>query len=291
MKKKNIRLEIIPSYKCNLQCQFCEEWNKFDGTLLDFDILKKNIYNLISVNNIDIDSVIILGGEPSLLPVQYYKSLLNVLYKYNLTNIMVFTNGSNMDKMNEFREQCKIIISTDIGIRKNFPTVLKYLLQSTHQETLNMMFTNLLVKNLKLFKKVASLKNVTISFTPYNKTVKSELDYPEYDDFIFFINEIYDFIKRGKVVFKQSLYDGASLEVECLPNGEMNQYFNDAVDKQIYKVASTGVLKDVDYEYSPCKTCKFHGSCFQYYINNHICDKDFAINNLLLEYYHSMNVR
>lgn len=103
-------LVIKPTRACNFKCSFCSS-NLIPNKMLDLGIIK----DFLLKNNVSI--IIVNGGDPLMMPVQYYKDLISFIDEHNMNISISFTTNmwdwyENPDKWNELFHNDKINLCT-----------------------------------------------------------------------------------------------------------------------------------------------------------------------------------
>jgi len=99
MNKYNLdHVDIVTSHLCNKNCEFCID--KFKDTSHNFITLEivEDFLQLIRKNCDEELEVLLLGGEPTVLPEIMLQDMCNLIHKYNFKAIMS-TNGKLKDKI------------------------------------------------------------------------------------------------------------------------------------------------------------------------------------------------
>lgn len=104
---------------CNLRCVYCNQWKAGPGQVMDFNILVKLIRDAqwgIQPKHI---SYVFHGGEPTLLPTEYYEKFIWLTEQFKLTgqciDFSMQTNGTLLDaKWVEFLEKNNISIGISL---------------------------------------------------------------------------------------------------------------------------------------------------------------------------------
>lgn len=99
MNKYNLdHVDIVTSHLCNKNCEFCID--RFLHTSHNFITLEivEDFLQLIRKNCDEELEVLLLGGEPTVLPEIMLQDMCNLIHKYNFKTIMS-TNGKLKDKI------------------------------------------------------------------------------------------------------------------------------------------------------------------------------------------------
>ena len=111
--KKRIKVQIITNYFCNFHCEYCYLGDlRKDNKIINIDLLKDNLKEIL--NYYDIESIGILGGEPTLLK-DNLREIRNTVNKIcpdlkiniitNLSNDLDLDNVSYATSLNQERDQ------------------------------------------------------------------------------------------------------------------------------------------------------------------------------------------
>lgn len=122
-KKKQLVLILkTPGTACNMGCIYCAEHRK-NYTSLEKRIELEDIEKLAKLSKEYLLNVLFHGGEPTLLPIEYYKNIINMFDKHNEDVFYgLQTNGTMLDQkwvnfILEYKGRVGISISLD-GTRK-----------------------------------------------------------------------------------------------------------------------------------------------------------------------------
>ena len=155
---------ILPTYKSNNTCTLFQYSN--NNNILDISKLDELLQNLI--HNFNISSILIVGGEISLLSNFYFSLLFNLLKGYT-KNIQVFTNFLNINK--SIINECEIL-NILINFNSNNNTILENIKAYTS-------FGNNIV-NVKCFDKDCEYNEERVIFKLNQLNVKSFEIIPSY---------------------------------------------------------------------------------------------------------------
>jgi sulfatase maturation enzyme AslB (radical SAM superfamily) len=188
-------LSINPWYYCNFRCSFCylTEQQLSDKKLLPLDKLEQRLNEIISVTKIDM--VDLYGGEVGILPVEYVKSLKELLHAYGIYDINVITNLSMINEITTDPE-LYISVSYDFDAREKHELVFRNMTQLTRPFSVLMLASNKLMENdvpemIETLNLLPNLQSVeikpyspnqanqdTVYYTQFEEIVKSFLQYP-----------------------------------------------------------------------------------------------------------------
>jgi sulfatase maturation enzyme AslB (radical SAM superfamily) len=188
-------LSINPWYYCNFRCSFCylTEQQLSDKKLLPLDTLEQRLNEIISVTKIDM--VDLYGGEVGILPVEYVKSMKELLHAYGIYDINVITNLSMINEITTDPD-LYISVSYDFDAREKHELVFKNMTQLTRPFSVLMLASNKLMENdvpemIETLNLLPNLQSVeikpyspnqanqdTVHYTQFEEFVKSFLQYP-----------------------------------------------------------------------------------------------------------------
>ena len=119
--KKRLAISINPTYACNLDCSFCYLKDLHDKTIMDLDLLEKQLEDISQIYEfVYID---LYGGEITILPEDYINRLISIIEKYTSEISLV----TNLIKVPEWLYRCKyqFCASWDYIYRPKHELVLK----------------------------------------------------------------------------------------------------------------------------------------------------------------------
>jgi len=207
-RKGPFHIQIMPTNKCNLNCEFCGVKDKNNGQELFLDTVLNTLNNLPHLKSVEFTG----GGEPTLF--HDFEKWVNIIYKRNL-KIGLVTNGSNLHNIKSCLSLMSWIrVSTNGWIDHNIPIHLesipssvKYGLNYVVHKNSNTDYINKL-KDLRT--KYPNIRYIRISDDVY----KSNKEFDEIDK---------DNMIKKKIVWGKSsslCYQGS---VKCIlaPNGKL----------------------------------------------------------------------
>lgn len=190
------QLCIIPSYVCNFSCSWCiQKTRKHIKSKLDLHDLK------IIIDNIDIDNIVILGGEVSILPNEYLNEFIALMESKCKpisisTNLFVVKDRLTRHNLNvswDFdRQNTKNIINNILSLEKCslVTTVTPYLLSLDIEYIARFysIFNNVSSVSFNFFNtsKIAKNNDVEI-YVEFLEKIKEHIKLPISQ---FFVNEI-----------------------------------------------------------------------------------------------------
>ena len=84
-----VAISVNPTYKCNLNCDFCYLKNSHNSNLMDLNKLDEQLSYIY--NKYDIKYIELYGGEITILEEDYLTKLMNICEKYS-DNVEIVTN-------------------------------------------------------------------------------------------------------------------------------------------------------------------------------------------------------
>ena len=217
--KKKIKLSIQPTFLCNYNCEYCYLGNlRKDKTILDLDILKQRLEEITKIYNID--NIQILGGEISILDINYLNDLCNIIKKYPYA---MTTNLSNNWLIN-YCLQNNINLGISLNEERPF-----------YQETVNKLKT---LKNIKCI----TLSSVVLP-SLLNKSPKEILKFYESLGFITY------FIQYHPSLTNNVIYDLTLKDYINFMNNLINEYKTNHYNLIIgNEIAMTDTVYSVSYD-------------------------------------------
>lgn len=267
-------MNIYPSYRCNFQCKFCTFY-KNNGKMIDLNWIEdqfKQHKNLCTNINI-------LGGEPSILPVDYQNDLVDMCIKYSGDKPYYITN---LNIISPVLIKCKPIISYDFGLRQNNKHVLNNILKLKNKFAISTVLTSYLIEEIgptKYLNFIGKLKNcIRADLDIYYKQNNSQYDFTPDN------NKLLDFISKVMNDQKVNLapYSAMKANIDTSINN-ISDYFAFFPDNEYgvrlnYKNGSYKLLNTyeeaINYYYDIiknnklCNKCEFNKTCWYPYSDN-----------------------
>lgn len=285
-------MNIYPSYKCNLQCDFCGLWGQ-QGETIDLQWVKEQLTkhpNLAKDLNI-------LGGEPSILPVEYQKELIDICSRFTGEPPYYVTN---LIQVSPVLSYTKPIISYDFRMRKFSSKVKKNLLQLNFPFALSTILTNNLVNEVGAHYYLQFINQFKQCYRAdlviYYPEKDTKLQYkPEEESLLAFVAEV---MKNPKVclaplqqmkgIVSGSLDDmsdffaflpdnkyGVRLDYQNGPYVEFNTYEE---AEEYFKTKINEGLSS-----APCKDCPYPQYCW-YPVSDTVCHGERKMMDLFHDY-------
>lgn len=165
MNKYNIdHIDVVTSHLCNKRCEYCVD--KFIDTNHNFITLDviENFLKLIRRNCDEELEVLLLGGEPTVLPEKLLIDICNLIHKYNFKAIMS-TNGILRKKIINlipYFDSIQITVENDadIDFYRDYPDKINIKLAGDNR--LNMNTLNHFIEYTKGFDR----RSISMYFTP-----------------------------------------------------------------------------------------------------------------------------
>lgn len=180
-------MNIYPSYKCNFSCSFCSFRNR-PGELIDLDWLEQQLQDHPEL----CADINILGGEPSILPVDYQERLIDICARAAGERPIFITN---LYHVSPYLDRVQPIISYDFNLRQSQDRILSNILSLDTNFALSTIMTDNLVKlgAKKLLSFVDRLKNCNrIDLLLYRQTGTTEDHTPNHEELMAFVAAVID---------------------------------------------------------------------------------------------------
>lgn len=270
MKKNNLHLSIIPSYKCNLNCDYCYLGKlRYDSTTVDLSILQERIKEIESEYNIEYISL--YGGEISILDKKYLDNIMKVIKNYNVN---ITTNLTN-DWIIDYCRDNNLILNISLNEeRPNYKQVLKKINDIDCSIT-SVVLPSMLKKSAKEILEFYDSIGKNVFFLEYHPSEYNK----KYDittkDYVIFLKQIITEYNRGNYSFNieniNILEDNEYNPTQegflfILPNGK---YGSVSYDNNIEKLLEFDTLdewknnckKEKEEYFNKCYMCEFFGRC------------------------------
>lgn len=270
-------MDIIPSYYCNFDCDFCRTHTGSYQEPLDLRWLEEQL------KHIPVKHINILGGEPFLLPKHYLQKLIEICYNKTGKKPGLYTN---LTHLSDSIEDVELTVSYDPYNRQDLYTVLTNMLELRHPFRVNTLLTSYMVeKGVK--RQLFFLREMRLCY----QLVLSTLNVPkESEDFKADLRPnplaLAAFCEELAQTEEERLYfyplwvlkhrktketDFADV-VEILPTKEFRVSFRDD-DRPAtffsYKIAEKYYYASKDYPaIERCETCPYYGFCTNMYQPN-----------------------
>ena len=262
-------MNIYPSYKCNFSCSFCYIKN-IPGELIDLDWLHEQFWNHPELCH-DIN---ILGGEPSILPLDYQRKLIDICTKVSGEKPLFITNLYNISP---YLNDTQPIISYDFNLRQSQNRILSNIISLNMDFALSFIMTNNLVKigSKKFITFINRFKNCKrVDLLMYRNGDTGVDHSPNHDDLMEFVADVIDHPKvnftpyssmkgysdnyfdniSGRFGFHPGNKYGVRIDYNSLLYTSFDTY-ETAID---YYNARVSEIKLTD----PCRACEFLGRCW-----------------------------
>lgn len=269
-------LSIQPSFCCNWHCKFCYLGGlKSDNTLLSIDVLKKRLSEI--KQHYQIINVQILGGEPSILAVDYLEKLQLLIQNYSVTYV---TNFSNMNFINFcLQHNVKLTVSVNKERQHFYDTVnnLKKVKGLKNIQLSSIVLPSLLNDTVENILQFYNDLGFDVYFLKYNASQTNKFNYCiTNDEYYQFINNLVKQYKQGNYIFKLKNIDFLSQKdvnaISCdtlfiNPNGKFSTITYDKEDKEHFVEFDT--VEQFNKFYADtlsqqkivCKDCQCYSQC------------------------------
>lgn len=271
-------------------------WKLNQYEVLDLNFLENEFKNHIDLlNNINI-----LGGEPSILPLEYQNNLIDLCIKYSNKKPYYITNLVNISPV---IDRCDIIISYDFESREYNKRVLNNILSLDKNYAISTILTKYLIENIganKYLNFIHSLKNCKrADLTLYYDFNKKEKYIPDDNMLLNFVESV---IKDPLVnlsplssmkkiidnsldnksdffaIFPNNKY-GVRLEYLHGDNGTYNLFDNYNAANEYYN----NTIKDKS---RICFSCKYVKDCWVPMSSYKKCNGNYKMMELFEDYVH-----
>ena len=291
-------MDIIPTYRCNLSCQFC--FNK-DNLHMPGLLNLKNLEKTLQEND-NIHELAIIGGEPSLLPTDYLLELIHICRDYLhggkpdfYTNLLNIPDQSVLDNI-------ELHVSYDPCDRKYQDNVLNNMMKLDVDFSVNSIITKNLVYDygIEKIQRLANQLRRTLYLSKINVVTTNGIKHmqPSPDDLVKFTIDLYElhneYIKSSliRVLNKTYRHTKPSIErfdynVSINPDGRFQTSGLHGMDK-IYADSYQECLALYEEEFrlpEKCSSCKFNDYCIDEYRKNDDCSEDYYIMESFERYY------
>ena len=285
-------MNIIPSYTCNLQCPFCfnkDQWNNHD--ILDLEYLQHVLDNVQQLT-----CLVIIGGEPSILPAEYLNSLLDIcIKKMDGIKPIVYTN---LVKQFPYPDKANLFVSYDPCNRKLQNVVLNNMLSLECNYTITMLVTKELIHSyginriIKLGKRTKRKIHLEMLDTCQDEVTKEMLPTPkelaEFAAQIANVKDIQISFSLTEYLTKKKIKGMASFEdfdndISLMPNG-MYQLSSSHGAIKYYTNTYEDAWREYNKRHKPfpvCDHCKYKQKCLDIYRTGNQCDFDFKLMEAL----------
>jgi organic radical activating enzyme len=278
-------MNIIPTYQCNLRCKFCfnkDKWN--NKKILDLDYLEQELYKH------ELTDIVIIGGEPSILPEHYLKDLINICTARLGKKPLLYTNLINPF---QFPDKVKLYVSYDPEDRKCQNIVLNNLINLDSDYEICMLQTKNLLNN----KTAADIVNLAerLRHNIHLETVDMSQEHlPDPNKLADFSLELayqnstrvfstcVDYIKFKSTKEPPSFEDFDN-DISLMPNNEY-QLSSSHGSYKYYAKTYEEAYKEYWKRHkkaSVCQFCKYTGNCLDIYRTENTCDYDYQLMEAL----------
>lgn len=263
-------MNIFPSYKCNFNCSFCSFKNR-PGNTIDLDWLEQQLQlhpDLCSDINI-------LGGEPSVLPAEYQKRLIDICTVAAKEKPFFITN---LNIISPYLQDTKPIVSYDFNLRQNSNRILSNILSLDMKFSMSTIMTSNLISNIgaeRMLSLVDHLSNCDRIDLLLYRQADTAIDYsPNHDELMNFVAAVIDHPKvnltpySSMAGYTDNSFNNIAGRIGFLPDNKYGvriDYKNlgytafDTYEEAIsyYKMRTKEIEKT-----KPCSSCEFVGRCW-----------------------------
>lgn len=223
-------LDIVTSHMCNRNCKFCvDKFIHSSNEIIKLSDIEKFL-KLIREITKDKLEVLLLGGEPTVLPIENLISIANLIHKYDFLAI-ISTNGLLKDKIIELLPyydwiQVTVYNDKDIDFYKQYTDKINIKLSGDARLTMQKL--NHFIEYTKNFKR----RSVSMYFTPDFKELCSDKEIWELlDTLVWKRNGSYEYAFYKGVRFKKCIHNETNIIDEptvpkLYQNGNYNKSWN-----------------------------------------------------------------
>lgn len=278
-------MNIIPTYQCNLRCPFCFNRDMWHSTgLLDLEYLKEEL------NKRKLTDIVIIGGEPSILPDSYLESLLDICQERLKKKPTLYTN---LIKPFPFPNRVKLYVSYDPQDREHQNTVLNnmMMLESDYEvcmlqtkNLLNRIAAGDVIRLTERLKHNIHLETVDISpehLPDPNKLASFSLALA-YKNSPRIFSTCIDYIKFGSTK-EPPCFEDFDNDISLMPNHKY-QLSSSHGGYKYYAKTYEEAYKEYwrrHKEASVCQSCKYTSNCLDIYRTENTCDYDYRLMEAL----------
>jgi len=263
-------MNIYPSYKCNMHCQFCALCD-IPGKPIDLDWLETQLKNHPNLCH-DIN---ILGGEPSILPYEYQDRLIAMCTKAEGEKPYYITNLLNPTP---FSDKIKLIVSYDGELRPYNKRVLTNMLSLDVPFAMSTILTNNLVDNgadkyLKMLDRLPALERADLVL--YRSGTTAVDNTPDHNKLMDFVAAVMDHPKVNLTPYSAMKHytDNGFANIAgrfgFLPNNKYGVRIDynhlGYTPFDTYEEAVRYYFLRIDHlmnKAKPCSNCKYLGHCW-----------------------------
>lgn len=278
-------MNIIPTYQCNLRCPFCfnkDQWHSKE--LLDLDYLTKEL------NKRKLTDIVIIGGEPSVLPNDYLENLIDICATRLNRKPLLYTN---LIKQFPFPDKVRLFVSYDPEDREHQSTVLNnmMMLNSDYEvcmlqtkNLLNHKTANDIIRLAERLKHNIHLETVDMSsdHLPDPKKVANLSLALAYKNSPRIFSTCVDYIKFGSTK-EPPCFEDFDNDISLMPNHKY-QLSSSHGEYKYYAKTYEEAYKEYwqrHKEASLCQSCKYVKRCLDIYRVEDYCDYDYRLMEAL----------
>ena len=263
-------MNIYASYNCNMHCKFCS-LHKMKGDIISLKWIEEQLrkYPILA------SDINILGGEPSILPIDYQYKLIDICTKaqgekpYYITNLLHISPAI---------AKTRPIISYDFNLRPSYKKVLNNMMSLDIPYAMSSILTDNLVENVgvkKFINFIDKMQNIyRVDLLLYRSGLTEYDNTPEH-------SKLMDFVKQVMYHHKINLtplssmkkeidnsFDNISSRIGLLPGNKFgvridyNQKSYTPFDSFEEAILYLDMRRKEIEQSMPCKNCKFLGRCW-----------------------------
>lgn len=292
-------MTIVPTYRCNFNCDFCffnMYRNKPDrlAQTLDLDKFQEFLDTTDNITNL-----VIIGGELFTLPPGYLKRLIDICYERTHKKMDVYTNFSLPVPPDLDYDKTRIVVSYDPCNRERQDEVLKNMLAFEQDFAISMIVTKELIHEWGAQKVIrfANRLKKTVYICSYENVPGNEWSHcPEPEEFAAFIIELAKsgckyLDAKGIRAFNKIRYikeKENQFETHVVMTPAMKFSYQTAGVNKIHRLGNTyeeareGFLATYR-ENNVCQQCEHNDYCCKMYAKNNKCEYDRIVMDLFEE--------
>lgn len=290
-------MTILPTYKCNFHCDFCffnmyRDKKDKQELLLDLDKFEDFLKTTDNITEL-----VIIGGEPFLLPDGYLARLVDICYNHINEPIDVYTNFSLPVPKDIDFDKTRIVVGYDPHNRIMQNKVLANMLKSTYDFAVSIIATKELIEEWGAHKVVAFANKLKkkICICNYEMVPGNEWSHrPTPQEFATFSMELAksgcEYIEfNGMNAFRQVPHNknekDSQFETHVMVTPDMRfSYQTNGVNKthrfsNTYEEAKRGFYNTYKNN-NVCIECKYNNFCSKMYVKNNKCEYDKIVMNI-----------
>ena len=289
-------MNIYPTLKCNLACNFCmnkliENKPALINHTLDLELLKESIKNYPEF----FKEASILGGEISLLPKQYIIDMVELLQK-NGCIVEIITNGTtDINSFFDFSNDIKLTVSYNFNQVSNSKLILKNIINCKRDIFISTIIAREIIDDvgivgLEHLSKLGNVRRLELhALLPVRNSgyhFASEEQMEQIIDFVQSNKKIR--IDFDKQLISKSIYEIADYCIDrnltIMPDGYFGHQFT---KKQFAKLDNCmnhirkAIFRLTKTDYPACNTCEYSDRCKILYFDRYCLGRKNILRKLV----------